>query len=421
MPKLSNRPPKPSRHKSGKNEYAIVYIDGKKNNLGRWGSPEAKEAYARFEVEWWKNYRNPIHVQTNTFMHPNEGGANIGNLVVGYFAQAEGIMHPDDYRHVSTAVFEFLLKLYSDKNAVDSFTPKCLKLVRTSMVQSGRFCRKTINSYVKRIVAMFRWGVEEDMVAGSTWHALKAVKALRKGEEGTFDHAEREEVPDDVVALTLQYLPSTVSAMVQIQGMTGMRPTELCTMRVGDVNRSGDVWEYRPKNHKTEEYIGKKVIHLGKEEQALIAPYLAKKTAGQAVFSPAQAMKERHAEKRANRKTKITPSQAARDAQKKKKPVQYAEFYDTNSYRKAIEYGIARAKREGVVIPHWTPYQLRHGAGTRAEKEYGLDEAQALLHHTSAQMTKRYAHGRQVITKNMARNRRNPFATPAEPTQVPER
>ena len=174
MPKLSSRPPKPSKHKSGKNEYAVVYIDGKKNNLGRWGSPEAREAYARFEVEWWKNFRNPAQASKNTFLHRSGDHADttLGSLVVDYLSHVEGIMHPDDYRHVHTAVFDFLLKLYSDKTPVDSFSPKCLKLVRSSMVQSERFCRKVINSYVKRIVAMFRWGVEEDVVAGSTWHAL---------------------------------------------------------------------------------------------------------------------------------------------------------------------------------------------------------------------------------------------------------
>jgi hypothetical protein len=101
-----------------------------------------------------------------------------------------------------------------------------------------------------------------------------------KGEQDTFDHQEREHVPDDVIVLTLRYVPPTVSAMVQVQGMTGIRPTELCTMRVGDVYQSGDVWKYRPKNHKTEAYIVKKAIDLGKPEQDLIVPYLIGKEAG---------------------------------------------------------------------------------------------------------------------------------------------
>ena len=412
MPKLVNKNPKMG--KLGK--YAVVRLGDKpiylKDPQGRnvkHGTPEALTAYNRFCVELQNNpagYVMPSGVE----------GVTIQELCAGYIAHIEGNIHPSHFCHYKTIISDFLLPLYGDF-AVDAFTTKCLKNVRQVMINarnaSGghRLCRKQINDHVKRIVALFRWGVEEDIVAGSTWHALKAEKALRAGEQGTFDHAERVEVPDDVVALTLRYLPSIVSAMVQIQGMTGMRPTELCTMRVGDVDRSGDVWEYRPKNHKTEEYIGKKIIYLGKDEQRLIAPYLIGRTSGQAVFSPAQAMAERFAERRANRKTKIPPSQAERDSQRAKKPVQYAEFYDASSYRNAVGFAIAKAKREGVIIPHWTPYQLRHGAGTRAEKEHGLDEAQALLHHTSAQMTKRYAHGRQEITKNMARNRVNPFAT----------
>ena len=414
MPKKTE--PKLTERKDGR---AVVHWKGKMHIMGKSGTPEAKTAYHRFCIELQNNPAGYV-------MPSGTEGVTIQELCAGYIVHIKGNIHPSNYAHYKTIVFDFLLPMYEDFH-VDAFTPKCLKNVRQAMINArnasgrNRLCRKQINDHVKKIVALFRWGVEEDIVAGSTWHALKAVKALRAGEQGTFDHAERVEVPDDVVALTLPFLPPTVSAMVQIQGMTGMRPSEVCPMRVGDVDRSGDVWEYRPKNHKTEEYIGKKIIHLGKDEQALIAPYLIGKTAGQAVFSPAQAMKERNAEKRANRKTKITPSQAERNRQKAETPVQYTESYDTNSYRKAIEYAIAKAKREGVIIPHWTPYQLRHGAGTRAEKEHGLDEAQALLHHTSAQMTKRYAHGRQVITKNMARNRVNPFAKPAESTQAPER
>ena len=43
------------------------------------------------------------------------------------------------------------------------------------------------------------------------------------------------------------------------------------------------------------------------------------------------------------------------------------------------------------------------------EEEAGLDEAQALLDHSSAQTTKRYAHARLQKMKNLARKRRNPF------------
>jgi len=63
-------------------------------------------------------------------------------------------------------------------------------------------------------------------------------------------------------------------------------------------------------------------------------------------------------------------------------------------------------------IPHWTPYAIRHSAGTATEEALGLDKAQALLGHTSANTTKRYAHARLAITEAMAMTRSNPFDVP---------
>jgi len=63
-----------------------------------------------------------------------------------------------------------------------------------------------------------------------------------------------------------------------------------------------------PGSYKTARFIGKIVFPLGKPEQELIAPYLEGKQADNAIFSPRQAMAERKIEKRAHRKTKISPS-----------------------------------------------------------------------------------------------------------------
>ena len=143
MPKT--KPPKLC--KSG--NQAFVYIDGKKHYLpGQWGSPEVKAAYARFELEWWENYRNPAKAPAVTLVQDGNNTDNtLGLLVAEYLAKVEGTMHPKDFGHVHTVIFDFLLKLYPNTAPVDSFTPKCLKLVRTAMVQSERFCRKVINAY----------------------------------------------------------------------------------------------------------------------------------------------------------------------------------------------------------------------------------------------------------------------------------
>jgi integrase len=288
------------------------------------------------------------------------------------------------------------------------------------MVRAGTLCRSQINKHIGRIARIFTWGVEEEVVPSNIVHALQAVKDLRKGEQGTYDNPPREEVPDDVVKRTLPFMSPTVAAMVKLQRLTGMRPSEIYRMTVGSIDKTRDpeLWHYTPEHHKTERFIGEKPIPLGKPEQDLIAPYLIGKQPFEAVFSPRTALQEWHIERRANRQTKISPSQQERNRRRAENPAaqQPGEFYDKNSYRKAIEHAIRKGNNTLPVeekIPNWTPYQLRHSAGKKKKKTLGLDKAQALLGHKTANVTKRYAHAQLAIAESMARNRHNPFADDA--------
>jgi integrase len=283
------------------------------------------------------------------------------------------------------------------------------------MVHSRRFCRRIVNRYTDRIVAIFGWGVENELVQDTTWRALKAVKSLPEGYPGTFDNEERQPVPDDVIRRTLPFMPPVLRAMVQIQYLTGSRPSEIFNMRVGEIDRSrgNGLWYYVPKHHKTKKFIGKKEIPLGKPEQELIAPYLEGKKPEAAVFSPRTAQEERNAERRAKRKTKISPSQAARNEKRAAKPSRYGEFYIPSSYRQAIRYAVQKANRrlpDGEKIPHWYPYLLRHSASTAVELAHGDENAQALLGHTTVNMTKRYSKTQKARREALARKRVNPFA-----------
>ena len=285
------------------------------------------------------------------------------------------------------------------------------------MVNVGTLCRKSVNDYVRRIISIFAWGVEEETVNPIVVHALREVKALQKGEPGTFDNPPRQEVSDDVVKRTLPFMSPTVAAMTQVQRLSGMRPSEIYRMTVEDIDQTRDteLWYYVPKSHKTERFIGEKPIPLGKPEQELIAPYLVGKKASEAIFSPKTAILEHFAARRASRKTKIQPSQLERDRRNASNPSGRAgDFYDNNSYRTAISHAIQKGNRAGEEIPAWTPYMLRHAAGTDAEKTGGLDHAQALLGHKTANVTKRYAHGQLAIASQMARERKNPFADASE-------
>ena len=418
MPKNIHKPPKYCKLKAGKKLYAVVYHHGKTIYLGSYGSPESKIAYARFiaELKQQPEITVPTIQQCETIGEPSATVKELGIAFLDHILKMRGSAKygKEDYSHYRTA-FCVLFKLYGDDILADSFKPKNLKLYRQELIDTKRFCRGTVNDYVRRVVRMFMWGAEEEILEYSTAAALKAVKSLQEGHPGTFDHPERENVPDDVIKRTLPFLPPILTAMVMVQRLTGMRPSEVFNMRVGDVDREteSDLWLYRLPSHKTQKKTNrKKIIPLGEHEQKYLAPYLKGKKPEQAVFSPGEAMAERRAISSANRKTKRSPSQIARDATREGNPRTYNEFYDRNSYKNAIAYAIQKGNKvlsDDEKIPHWTPYQLRHAAGTAMEDEAGLDEAQALLDHSSAQTTKRYAHARLKKLKELARNRRNPF------------
>ena len=408
MPKLVNQPPKYA--KSGK--YACVCHNGKKISLGRHGSPESKIAYKRFLAEW-----------SNPTLCPSKGekDVTVKELAGTFLDHAKATLGSTNYSHYRTAIMEFLVELYGDI-PVEEFKPSCLKAVRAQLIQARkkgkpRFCRIMINDYARRFVALFKWGVEEELVKPETWAALKIVKPLPEGYPGTFDNPEREDVSDDVIRRTLPFLPPILQTMIKIQRLLGCRPSEVFNMRVGEIDKDSDpeLWLYRLSHHKMEKKSKrrrKKVLVLSKLEQELLMPYLEGKDPAAAVFSPNVAMQERNAEKRANRKSKPTPSQRAREKERAAKPSRYAEFYNKGSYRRAVLYAINKANRQlpdGEKLPQWTPYQIRHTAATMMELEVGFDEAQYLLDHASPDVTARYAHAQIQKKKELARNRRNPF------------
>jgi integrase len=405
MPKLTNRPPQYKQ--CGK--YAVVYVNGRRIFLGLYGSAESQKEYARIIAESKSNPTFSLHGAKNI---------TLDEVAVAYLDHAEQRFGTSHYENYRTAL-KFATDLYGHQ-PVDEFSPLKLKTVRDEMVRTkgGDWCRNTINRNVDRIRTVLTWGTENELVESRTSQTLRAVKTLPKGTPGTFDHKKRRPVSIDAIRRTLLYLPQVLRAMVVIQWLTGCRPSEIFNMIVGEIDRNyaPGLWCYTPAHHKTEQYTEEdKLIPLGKPEQELLAPYLEGKTADQAVFSPGQAVRERASEKRANRKSKRTPSQKARDDTRAAKPQTYADFYDKNSYNRAVTYAIRKANRhlrEGEKpVPHWFPYQLRHSAGTETSRTQGKEKAQHLLTHASIETTEIYDDSALEVREELARNRQNPFDT----------
>jgi integrase len=173
--------------------------------------------------------------------------------------------------------------------------------------------------------------------------------------------------------------------MLRIQIGTGMRPKEICMMRPCDIDRSGEVWVYKPSNHKTQWCGKKKAIPLVGDAKAAVTDYLNRDPKAYC-FVPAEAMAWRRAVGSAKRTTPLSCGNRAgtnRKANPKRLP---RDRYDAQSYRQAITRAAKKAQ-----VPHWHPYQCRHLTATIVRAVLGIEETKALLGHSKAAMTEHYA------------------------------
>jgi integrase len=179
--------------------------------------------------------------------------------------------------------------------------------------------------------------------------------------------------------------------MVLLQWHTGMRPGEVTVMRTMDLDTSGKVWFYRPGSdqgtvgrHKTAHRGQQRVVPLGPKAQEVLRPWL-RLNLTEYLFQPRESRVQFDAERRANRKSKVPPSQAARrpKARPRRAP---GDYYTVASYDRAVRAACIRAKG-----PRWHPHMLRHAKATELRREAGLDAARAVLGHRSPVVTEIYA------------------------------
>jgi integrase len=250
------------------------------------------------------------------------------------------------------------------------------------------WCRGYVNHQVNRIKRMFRWATEEELVAATVYHALQAVRGLRKGLPGVRESKKVRPVAIRLVKKVLGRVRPVIRAMILLQLHTGCRPSEVCRIRPARIDRGGAVWVYRPRRHKTAHHGKRREIFLGPKAQKVLEPWLTDLPPNEFVFSPARSEAARQHERRLSRKTPLWPSHVRKLASRKKDDPKRAkrERYDVASYRRAIKRACKLAE-----IPPWAPNRLRHTAATRIRKRYGIELARIILGHTTAFTTEIYA------------------------------
>ena len=259
---------------------------------------------------------------------------------------------------------------------VEEFGPLKLKDLRQLMIKRG-WCRGVVNQRTSIIKRMFKWAASEQLAPASTYHGLQTVEGLKRGRSGAKETEPVKPVAESHVRVILPFTSTTVAAMIELQLLTGMRSGELVIMRPCDIETSGKIWQYRPREHKTKYRGHERIISIGPKAQKVLRPFLKRKLEDYC-FSPIESDAERNQKRvKSDRQTGVSRRVGLR--------------YDSGSYRRAIEYAIAAARRDGVKVPDFHPHQLRHTAATRIRKEMGLDAARAMLGHRNLKITDDYA------------------------------
>jgi integrase len=400
---MSNRPHVLSYRRHKQSWQAIVTltdaVTGRRRDvlLGRYGTKASKEEYRRVVLDWEASERRLPGAAPAADL-------TIAELIRRYWQHVEGYYRHDD----GTPTGEVQAMRYAlrplnhlqGQTEARQFGPSSLKAVRELMVkgyahpkygEQPPICRTRINAQVKRIRRMFKWGVENELVAADVHQALCAIAPLKRGRTEAKESAPVLPVARAVVEDTLPALRPILADMVRLQLETGMRPGELVVLRACDVDMTGPVWLYRPPSHKTAHHGHLRVVPIGPKGQAIIRRHLTTNTQ-EYLFSPRKLMEERSAELRAKRKTKVQPSQQNRRTRRaKKKP---GERYTPQSYAQAIRKAIERHnadKPDAERLPYWHPHQLRHLRALELKREVGLDVTRAVLGHKSPVITEMYA------------------------------
>jgi integrase len=404
---MSHAPRYRLHKKSGKAIVTLPYGNGVRRDvlLGEWQSPASKAEYARVIAEWSAGGR-PWEKDAQA-----RAGLSVAELLEAFFKHAEQhYRKPNGETTNEVNEFEYALgpvcELYGLTPAA-SFGPLALKTVREKMIEAG-WCRTRINRQLNRVRHVFKWGVENELVPSTVYGGLKAVAGLQRGRSKAKESQPVRPVPPALVNETLPYLRPQVAAMVQLQLLTGMRPGEVTTMRGIDLDMRGTVWLYTPAEHKTAHHGHTRAIAIGPRAQAILRPWL-RPNVTEFLFQPREAEAARHAERRQQRHTPMTPSQARR--QRKRNPKkQPCEFYNVVSYGRAIRNAIDKANRaaacepckakkpkercpscQAAALPRWHAHQLRHTRAAEIKRAAGLDAARAVLGHRTPIITEHYA------------------------------
>jgi integrase len=230
--------------------------------------------------------------------------------------------------------------------------------------QAGVWCRNVLNRQLVRVKTVIKRAVEEELVPGQVYQDCRAVRALPPGAPGVRETAPVGPADPAVLAAVLPHCPVPVAGMLAVQALTGMRSCEVRLMRPCDLDRTSEVWTYRPAGGgKTAHRGHRRVVAIGPQAQTVLAPFLLRCPAPDAFL--------------------FRPADAPRSRGRKRNPC-----YSDTGYCLAVARACLKAG-----VPRLFPYQLRHRWRNLVLAEGGVAGAMASLGQKSTRALDQYGGG----------------------------
>lgn len=383
IPKLRK---KISKYKGRETIYASVRLNGKDFILGVYGTADAQARYESIVGEWLANSRkipdSLLRNKTRNQSSAIRNDATLTEICIDFVLakQALKISH-EELQSIKRVLRELRAKntnllasnftetefiAFRDHLVSNGITPKSDSKTASEKPTKRKLSRSVVNKYCAHVVRMVKHAAKTTRkVPTSVFQAINAVEPLRSGETVAHETGAIPLVKETVIDAAIEFLHPIVADMVRLQLLTGMRPGEVCLLKMEDVDQSGDVWVFSPPKHKTAHRGIERKIFIGSSAQEILSRY-QHRAANQFCFSA----KDRFVQ---DGKPPIIAGKEVGDS------------YNTRSYRQAIWRACDKAE-----IPRWSPNRIRKTAATNVRKEGGLEAAQAILGHKSRSTTERF-------------------------------
>ena len=394
----------------------IVRINGKKQyySLGRYGSPEAEAEYERIKSKFesedvekkdptGKTSEVLFGLYSQEFLQGEHLTAD-QHLDITTITYAQERFPPfflEDFSMTYLVAFQnYLVEIAPDEGLIERKDKP--------PVRKRPWTRYYVNCLMKHFKKILVWGINHGLLSPIYRESIRLFPGITSYKpRGLPDRPPRESVRDSDVLATLPFLPPIIADMVKIQRAACLRPSEVCSLLVGDIifNDSGMAFVSKAKNKIARKGV-RRQIAFGNAEQAILHKYCDGRNPDEYVFSMRQYAAWQHAQKRANRKTPMTPSQRQRDKDNKKTRFdRYREDITSNLYSRVIRRAVQQAIKENPDVKPWTPYQLRHAAYSALSAQYGVDIASKVAGHLSPNMARIYDHSAAEVSQRIAAER----------------